>query len=269
MKRVGIFMERFFGFLKSYFYSVFACLYVFSIGWVFGKNRNFIHKVARDLGLPAKIKPAIPEVKLSVLTGAAASGSINIVGYDTLCSGETSLEELISIDSLVKHCDPREIFEIGTFRGKTAVNMAANASASAKVYTLDLPYDDKQAALTKISFDDREFVEKRSVDDSVLRSEYARKITFLYGDSASFDFTPFAGKIDLVFVDGSHTYDYVLNDSQKALQLLRDGKGVIVWHDYAGREGVTKALNELYFCDSRFKELKHIKNTSLACLMLS
>ena len=43
--------------------------------------------------------------------------------------------------------------------------------------------------------------------------------------------------MDFIFVDGSHSYDYVLNDSRKALSLLRGGKGIILWHDYPGWTG--------------------------------
>jgi hypothetical protein len=93
------------------------------------------------------------------------------------------------------------------------------------------------------------------------------KICQLYGDSATFDFTPFFG-MDFIFIDGSHSYEYVLNDSRKAIQLLREGKGVILWHDYATEwwEGVTKALNDLYLNDSEFKDLKWIAGTSLVYL---
>ena len=36
--------------------------------------------------------------------------------------------------------------------------------------------------------------------------------------------------MDLVFVDGAHSYDYVKNDTEKGLEMLRPG-GVIAWHD--------------------------------------
>jgi predicted O-methyltransferase YrrM len=36
--------------------------------------------------------------------------------------------------------------------------------------------------------------------------------------------------MDLVFVDGAHTFEYVQNDSQKAWRMLKPG-GVVVWHD--------------------------------------
>jgi hypothetical protein len=64
-----------------------------------------------------------------------------------------------------------------------------------------------------------------------------------------------------VFVDGSHAYSYVVNDSAKALALIKPA-GIVLWHDYQGPQhspGVYQALNEL----SRRLPLVHIARTSL------
>ena len=74
--------------------------------------------------------------------------------------------------------------------------------------------------------------------------------------------------MDFIFVDGSHAYDYVMNDSMIALKLLKEGKGVILWHDYIGWVGVRKALSKLYERGGVFKDMKHIKGTSLVCLII-
>ena len=80
------------------------------------------------------------------------------------------------------------------------------------------------------------------------------------GDSATFDFSPFYQEIDLIFIDGSHQYNYVKVDSENAFKMLRPG-GVIIWDDYATVQwpGVTKALNEL----SHKQALYWIKDTGL------
>lgn len=36
--------------------------------------------------------------------------------------------------------------------------------------------------------------------------------------------------MDFVFVDGFHCYEYVKNDTEKGLEMLRPG-GIIAWHD--------------------------------------
>ena len=88
------------------------------------------------------------------------------------------------------------------------------------------------------------------------------KVEQLFGDSKELDTTPWAGQCDLVFVDGSHAYSYVMSDSAKALDLVRPG-GLVLWHDYAGplhSPGVYRALNEL----AQRLPIVRIAGTSLA-----
>src|SRR5204863_237070 len=78
-------------------------------------------------------------------------------------------------------------------------------------------------------------------------TEVEHKVEQLFGDSKTLDITPWAGTCDLVFVDGSHAYSYVVSDSEKALQLVRPG-GLVLWHDYAGPRhsaGVYRGLKAL------------------------
>jgi predicted O-methyltransferase YrrM len=83
-----------------------------------------------------------------------------------------------------------------------------------------------------------------------------------------FDFSLYYNSIDFIFIDGAHTYKHTLSDSANALKMLRNGCGVIVWHDYAGVwEGVVRALNRLYKTQDTFKDIHHIEGTSLAYLV--
>ena len=73
------------------------------------------------------------------------------------------------------------------------------------------------------------------------------KVRQYYGDSKNFNETPFLNICDLVFIDGSHAYSYVCNDSEKALRMICPG-GITLWHDYRGPDeaaGVYRYLNEL------------------------
>ena len=89
---------------------------------------------------------------------------------------------------------------------------------------------------------------------------YARRITQLFGDSARFDWSHHYGRASLVFVDGSHAYDYARKDSETAFRLIRPG-GLVIWHDYSVWPGVTRALEELE--RSRQLGLRRIRGTSL------
>jgi hypothetical protein len=79
-----------------------------------------------------------------------------------------------------------------------------------------------------------------------------------FGDSRVFDFSPFYGKMDLVFVDASHAYEAVLNDSLQAFKLISD-TGIIVWDDYDPIHGlgVMRALAEI----AKHKSVVWIKGT--------
>jgi hypothetical protein len=54
----------------------------------------------------------------------------------------------------------------------------------------------------------------------------------------------------------------VRNDSRIALRLLREGRGIILWHDYESWYDVTRALNELYRTPEG-ADLRRIQGTSL------
>jgi predicted O-methyltransferase YrrM len=178
--------------------------------------------------------------------------------------GNISAGELAVMCQLVKDRKPKTILEIGTFDGRTAVNLAHFSPDDAHVYTLDLPKNEMSKAKFGIEEGDSKYVDKDAVGERLARNaRESGKITQLYGDSAAFDFTPYFGKIDFVFVDGSHSVPYARNDSEIALRLVRPG-GIILWHDYGVWKGVTKVLNAYYSNDPRFRDIKHIKGTSLA-----
>jgi hypothetical protein len=95
-------------------------------------------------------------------------------------------------------------------------------------------------------------------------------IVQLYGDSGTFDFSPYYGNVDFMFIDGSHAYDYVKNDTLAALKMVRVG-GTIIWHDYRRTgftpfPGVLRALTEFFLTDGRFSTLSQIDRTSIVHL---
>ena len=91
-------------------------------------------------------------------------------------------------------------------------------------------------------------------------SSFIVKINQLFGDSASFDFSPFYKSCSLIFIDGSHAYEYALSDPYAAMKMVKK-RGVIIWHDYGIWEGVTRALEEIE--EKEKIGLKNISGTSL------
>ncbi len=258
-------MTRIIKFTSKYIYSLAYCIYIFTIGIFFTENRSFIYTIYRLFYPRKKSNEAIiPKIELSeVIKGSTAVQ----IREPVAVHGNVSLLELVAIAELIKLYNPGKLFEIGTFNGRTTLNMALNCSPEAIVYTLDLPKDKVDSTKLSMDFADKVFVDKEVSGSRYLGTDCEQKIVSLYGDSATFNFCHFFNKIDFIFIDGSHSYEYVINDSKQALNLLKNGQGVVLWHDYGEWEGVTRALNELYLGSNEFEGLKHIKETSLVYLV--
>jgi hypothetical protein len=162
--------------------------------------------------------------------------------------GNVRLSELAILALAASAVPPgSEIIEIGTFDGRTALNLAINAPAGVSIATLDLPAD--QPSALDIEASERRYVDKPTPGarlrscNTIWRSA-AERVVQLRGDSATYDWSPHHGRAGLVFVDGSHAYDYVRKDTETALQLVGQG-GVVLWHDYGVWPGVNRALEEL------------------------
>jgi hypothetical protein len=144
------------------------------------------------------------------------------------------------------------LFEFGTCSGRTTYLWALNSPVDARITTLTLPPDDVQMELSpEMQGNDIQHAISESSFDRFVYSDTSveAKIEQLFQDSATLDTGPYQGKMDLIFVDGGHSYAYVKNDSDKALEMVAPG-GMIIWHDYRGRrcketEGVYRYLNEL------------------------
>lgn len=178
-----------------------------------------------------------------------------------------SVLERVALAVLVKQEAPRSIFEIGTFRGVTALVMASNAPEGSVLRTLDLPPDlttDDVATRYYTSSPGSGFHQMAGAGadrrvGAVLR-DYAGpcRIEQLYGDSQTMDFSAYYGGVDLFFVDGLHEYPAARRDTLTAWRCLQAG-GLIVWHDYLW-ETVSRAV-----CDAELGvPITHVRSTTLA-----
>ncbi|MHC4133683.1 MAG: class I SAM-dependent methyltransferase [Planctomycetota bacterium] len=199
----------------------------------------------------------IPAATLDALVARETSVTVSdFEGRD----GNVSLYELLAICAIVRHRQPQVVLEIGTFDGNTTLQMAQNSPDGARIYTLDLP--PKGEAATTLDPHDRPYIDDMAkVVRRYERSPLARKVVQCLGDSATFDFGSLPHP-DVAFIDGSHSYDYVKNDTEKVLDVLAPG-GVVLWHDYRPAwPGVLRYLDER----SRDLALVRIEGTSLVCL---
>jgi len=137
--------------------------------------------------------------------------------------------------ALAKLVQPRTYFEFGTYLGVQLINVAANLPPESRLYTLDLDedllgaqQDAKQQRLTD------EYLEaKQRKKLAFTGSSFEERITPLRGDSNTYDFSRFHGRMDMLFVDDGHEYPTLQSDTENAFKMLsKDHAGCIAWHDY-------------------------------------
>jgi len=156
--------------------------------------------------------------------------------------------------------EPRTIFEFGTYHGDTTWLLARNVPA-ARVYTLDLEgLEGLHGAQLEVT-DADEYFHEWDRGARFRGTPEGERITQLVGDSATFDFSPFRGSIDLVYIDASHSYSYVRSDTEAALAMLSP-TGTIVWDDYTHYAGIFAYLNEV--ARSLERPIVHLLDTRLA-----
>jgi predicted O-methyltransferase YrrM len=255
-------MSRLTNYMKRYMFACASGLYAFTAGQVLPKNRALLNKICEHFNYdPGRPEQRLPSVSLrDIVPDETCFRILEPSGVD----GNVTLFELMIIVKLVCSRSPAVIFEIGTFDGRTTLNMAANSPENTGIFTLDLPAEGLDTHKLPLADSDRKFVDKKSSGGMFAGTEFGKRVTQLYGDSATFDFSRFHGAVDFIFIDGAHTYEYVLNDTERALKMLRAGKGIVLWHDYGGDMGTTYALNDLLEKDRRLAKLVRFEGTSLA-----
>ena len=150
----------------------------------------------------------------------------------------------------------KKYFEIGTWLGLSAKNIASTMKNETSIYSLDLPFDHPEISIFNIP---TEIFGHYSKGNS--------EITLLKSDSRTFDFEPYKNSFDLVFVDGNHSPEYVESDSINALSLLKNENSILVWHDYMLLGDVNKdvlcgILKAIPLKDH--KHLIHLQQSNLA-----
>ena len=146
-------------------------------------------------------------------------------------------EAYFIVDFLRKLPKNPTILEIGTFRGMTAILMAQQRK-DARVYTIDshiglLNYHQLTSSVELVNLN----IIKYGVVDRVI---HIPKSSQLYDPS---DIAP----IDLLFIDGDHSFSGVSHDYSKFEPFVRQG-GYIIFHDHLSHKGVTEFCHRLISC---------------------
>lgn len=193
------------------------------------------HEVRKELN-------STPEVTLDEVLGARrAAIKLNVQKYE---DGMLPSYEAMALLSILVAENPKEVLEIGTYMGHTTRAMAENLPGSI-IHTVDLPPDfsARQDAKDGPLKDDFHLIERRVIGREFKGQPVETRIRQHFGDTAAMNFQEF-GKPTFFFIDGSHTYEYCKQDSEKCLALCAD-TGVFLWHDCdAGHPGVVKFVSE-------------------------
>lgn len=222
---------------RRYFKSCWACfrhLLIFPFRYP-GKANNFARgTLALQDGLNYS-ESLVPAVDVWNLFPGIDATNVSIGRLFPDEGSSVSFREMVVLCSILRLERARRVFEIGTSLGVTAFNLALNLPEDGILFTLDLPVAEAgQASIEtahEASISDRYMIFSERQSRRFLGSTVEVKVKQLWGDSATFDYRPYKGQCDIVFVDGAHTLPYVAGDTEVAFQLVRPG-GLVLWHDY-------------------------------------
>jgi predicted O-methyltransferase YrrM len=256
-------------FILRYFLTLAIIIVTYTLGLFIKKYRKFIWLIS----LNSNVSKLLNDTENQITFGIPIIDPINFISsfqekilYPIGFDGNVTTLELLLLIYYIKLENPLKVFEIGTFNGRTTINFAINTSNDTVIYTLDLEPNKINDVKFNLEEIEKKYIIKNEVKILISDSIANKKIIQLYGDSAKFDFSSYYGLMEFIFVDGSHHYDYVINDTKVALKLVNKKRGIIFWHDYNHFwPGVVKALNEFYNNNSDFK-MYHLNGTSLVYL---
>jgi predicted O-methyltransferase YrrM len=168
---------------------------------------------------------------------------IGVINEET---GLPNKVDMLYVCAIAKYLQSAKIFEFGTYMGRTTFYLA-QTTPECFVHTLNLPVALSGEYAPYIGA----YWERRGKPSNIHQ---------LFSNSRELDVESLRGQMDLVFIDGDHSFEMVENDTRKALALLKPG-GMVVWHDYAAKTpGVYNFIERFSLERSVF----HIKNTALA-----
>lgn len=162
--------------------------------------------------------------------------------------------ELIMIQEFLKNYKIEKVLEVGTFRGGTAMLWAHMvAPLNGHVYCADMRFDwsthpNEHTSPLEIQF-------PRQVYNN---SEYEKYVTEIQGDTHDKDFVKkvadIAGEVDLLFIDGDHSYDGVKQDFENYMSIVKSG-GYIMFHDITESDYHNKADCRVHLLWNQLKDL--------------
>jgi predicted O-methyltransferase YrrM len=152
-------------------------------------------------------------------------------------------EEGEALYDLAKRCTGRGVIvEIGSWKGKSTVclGLGSRDGAHARIFAID-PHANYRFG------DFKENVDRAGIGDLI------EPVASLSQPAAD----DFEEPIELLFVDGSHEYDLVLEDFEKWVPKVVDG-GWVAFHDTTWTAGPRKVVGQAIYRGRVFKDVKFV-----------
>jgi len=152
-------------------------------------------------------------------------------------------EEGEALYELARRCTGRGVIaEIGSWKGKSTIclGLGSRAGAGVRIFAID-PHADYRFGDFKAN------VERAGI------GELVTPIASLSQPAAD----DFHEPIELLFVDGSHEYDLVLEDFEKWVPKVIDG-GWVAFHDTTWTAGPRKVVGQAIYRGRGFKDVRFV-----------
>jgi predicted O-methyltransferase YrrM len=203
------------------------------------------------VGKKYRMAGGLPVVQMDQLIAAE---SVEL-GPMTFLDGGSLPTDLMLLAGLAEQIQDCSYFEIGTWRGESVATVSPRALSC---HTLCLSDEEMQ----------QRGMHPGTIASHMQFSASLENVTQLRGDSREFDFAQLDRKFDLIFIDGDHHYDFVLNDTKRVFSHLVHEKSIVVWHDYGFhpdqlRYEVMAAILDGAGAD-RAKRIYHVAHTKSA-----
>lgn len=174
-------------------------------------------------------------------------------------NGWLSPIEVKTLYQLARNCSGRgAIVEIGSWQGKSTICLAAGSKASngPHVYAIDphIGSPEHQQTGKVWTFD--------QFEKNIRAAGFQERVTPIVkmsGDAVG----EIPRQVELLFIDGAHEYEAVLQDFELYEPLLIEG-GYIAFHDTVGWEGPERVVAEKIFRSSRFSGARFANSITYA-----